>query len=418
MGEIYSLHTFIFPFLWSGKADHKENLDSFISYFENNPYWTDTNWTDSSFISEAEEENWLTLYKEYQYFHPYVRKAIYGYEGGVVRNFRLEPAWEKKDAFYVIKKKEKEYKLHIKSIQLKIYNTEVALFIMQCENDTYKSLEDVKNINDYGRRIYAPFIAKNNMITADILEVRLPGFKDSITENFEDLYKKYEEEKKANILLVKPIGMIRNLLGFGDNKIFVGTPQKTDDQFYIYPAMDDRMFVMCAVSDKKAANKMKYAVTYPTVMMESSTPIQDESGQLSHLYELFLTQYFQMLCLCLAQRASLIRFNRAAEECSVKLERNRFKRKTIAELLDIQERFVRFQSQLCFEEVTSQERGIEIFGMMKSALSIDKELEATKDLIGNLYGMTNTALGYRASIIGAAAAPALILAALVIGVML
>lgn len=402
MKEIYSIHTFIFPFLWNGKDDHKENLTSFLSYFEDSKYWTDINWTDSNSFSKAEGKDSLTLYKEHQYFHPYVRKSIYGYEGGAVRSFRLESAWKEPDAFYVIRKAEKEYKLHIRSVQLKIYNTEAALFIIQCENDAYRSQEDVKNINDYGSQMYAPFVAEDDTRTADSLELRLPGI-GSI-----------KEERNADLSSVKPGSMIQELLSYGDGfrlQARVGALQ-------IYPAMDDRMFVMCAVSDKKAANKMKYAVTYSAVMMESSVPIQDESGQLSHLYELFLTQYFQMLCLCLAQRASLIRFNRAAEECSVKLERNRFKRKTIAELLDIQERFVRFQSQLCFEEVTSQERGIEIFGMMKSAFSIDKELAVAKDLIGNLYGMTNTALGYRASVIGAAAAPALILAALVIGVML
>jgi hypothetical protein len=136
-----------------------------------------------------------------------------------------------------------------------------------------------------------------------------------------------------------------------------------------------------------------YTVTYQAMVMLSTASEDD------FLYENFRTQYFQMACLCLAERASIIRFNQMVEACSVKIEQKGMKSKLVKDLMDIQERFASFQGQLCFEEVTSQEQGIELFGMMKSAMFIDRELGTIKELIGNMYEIANTSSGYTVNMI-------------------
>ena len=79
--EAYSYHTFILPFIWEGKGKHQSDLKSFLNVFEKNPNWVNTDSSEGSGIEDnpgiKSMTDALTYYKEYQYFHPYVRKAIY-----------------------------------------------------------------------------------------------------------------------------------------------------------------------------------------------------------------------------------------------------------------------------------------------------------------------------------------------------
>jgi hypothetical protein len=64
-----------------------------------------------------------------------------------------------------------------------------------------------------------------------------------------------------------------------------------------------------------------------------------------------------------------------------------------SELTDIQNRFLSFQGQLCFDEISSEEQAIELYGMMKKQLFIDEELSVTKERISALYEAANTSSG-------------------------
>jgi Mg2+ and Co2+ transporter CorA len=510
--HVYSYHTFIFPFIWNADENPKKNYDKFVNCFEKNKkYWADENWKDSVTFPDDMKEYKNVFYKEYQYFHPYVRKSIYGYDGNIVRNFRFKPANEKKTE-YIIKKGTEEYTLDIASIQLKIYNTGVALFIMQCKNtkkcadkcvnhnecnDREKCINDnctlkaVKSINDYGRRIFAPFILKDHSSTADSLEIKIDGNECTKT----DFTKFYENAEKDGNQIPMPgvaekkdsedtsCNLIRGILGYKNEDVkFVTTQGKKlgDGEIYIYPATDDRMFVLCAVNDSEQADEMRkmitveeplgdeackrkcenlqkslyelayvdtdgsctcqdagmrekyvdkclyrrwigydsiYTVTYQAVVMLSSAYVRDarkaakdekqdsnhnaldENGfkiytdEMNYLYENFLTEYFQMLCLCLAQRASIIKFNQMVENYSSRVACEGNTATLKSELTDIQNRFLAFQGQLCFDEISSEEQAIELYGMMKERLFIDEELSVTKERVSALYEAANTSSG-------------------------
>jgi hypothetical protein len=550
--DVYSYHTFIFPFMWKMNDDKKKNdkkkndkkkneYDEFVKYFEENKYWDDTNWKDSTTIPDSMQYELLTLYKEYQFFFPYVRKSLYGYDGGIVRNFSFKPVQNSTNATYTIIKtkegKEFRYDLDITSIQLKIYKTGVALFIMQCKYDkkvqtkkydedkniwieqeeyTVSHFEAVKNINDYGRRIFAPFISTvskeklkakiqkengnkeksddelekicenrmpieriSNAITADKLSINIDFKDDEANANAEandkanaevkkihteiDFAKFYENANKPerckDISLTSDSYESRNLitgiLGYrdkGDEEYYTFDTKPSKDKIYIYPAMDDRMFVMSAVSDASQVSRMTappksfgksteylfmedetmqkslyelayvdnaggctcqdtemrkeylekcvykrwigygsiYTVTYQGVNMLTTVDPKDDDIR---LFESFLTEYFQILCLCLAQRASIIKFNNRVEECSGEMATTGTNSELTRELIKIQEEFVSFQGQLCFDEISSEEQPIELYAMMKKALFIEEELATVQNRISALYETANTSSG-------------------------
>ena len=69
-------------------------------------------------------------------------------------------------------------------------------------------------------------------------------------------------------------------------------------------------------------------------------------------------------------------------------------RKALNKILDLQERFIAFQNQLCFAEVTPQEQGIEMFDMLKEAMKVESEINDLKEQINSLYEVANTMVGY------------------------
>ena len=115
-----------------------------------------------------------------------------------------------------------------------------------------------------------------------------------------------------------------------------------------------------------------------------------------HVIESFLTQYIQMCCLVLTQRATLIHFQREGASLSSHIEEQgkSLDKKTITKLMNLQERFVAFQSQLSFNEVTPQEQGIEIYDLLRKFMFIDEETEALNARLDILEDASDTNLDF------------------------
>lgn len=465
MDTVYSYHTFTLPFTWRGTGTAKQNYERFLKCFTNNPNWEwqtrDNAYTfdEKEFFRDADEA--LLFYKEYQYFHPYVRSAIYGFDKEIVDNFNFIPAKDKKGEYHIYKG-DKHYKLIINGVKLRIFNTGVALFVLEAENhgidgdgNPQDTVEAVKNINDYGRRITLPYINKYSSISADKLEVKFTNI-----EPFVDDYKTFIEnsvgsieEIKQNVSLTHMCDFIKHILGYGTagKYVFTSKAAKEDREFYVYPALDDRMHVSCIVSDKKAVREINanyekdinaeknlyelvfvdphgnctcqnhemrqeylkkaiysrwidydsiYAITNQALIM-LTTANYETAG---YLLDSFLTQYVQMVQLCLVQRASIIKYKREAASIASRIQGygRKISKRTIASIMDLQERYIAFQGQLCFEEVSPQEQGIEMYGMMKEALYIENENAKLKELIDSLYEAANTSLSVEVNVVAVA----------------
>ena len=437
MSKVYSYHTFIYPFSW---RDNGHN--GFREFIRNSESWESTNMPkEDDFNSVKFDDNSakLLFYKEYQYFTPYARKAIYGFEDGIVENyeFRQDDVHEK--AYYYIKKGEKTYKLLINSIRLKIYNTDVALFVIEGENHgldaegkPQDTIEDIKNINDYGRRVSMPIMSGVN-ICADSLKIVFG--KEIIEDKFEDAFIEFPKIQNIdNLSLTHISDIITRVISFNTQYTITSNSTKKDSDCYIYPLMDDRMYVMCQVVDKKTFDDYKtrsnlgnvyeltyidpsgglscqddemckeliedaeyrrwvgygsmYFITNYSFIFLAATPPPD------YLIETFLTQYYQMTCLCIAQRASIMRFKYVAALEAKNIVGNS-KIDIVKDIMELQEKFVRFDTQLYFEEVSYEQQAIELYDLLKKATFIEKEKEALKNQINTLYEVNNTSLEYR-----------------------
>lgn len=482
MSDIYSYHTFIFPFIWEGRGKHRVPLSEILSIFDNNVNWVKTNMIDEHHIAsnpqfegmdDVNRKNAeLLFYKEYQYFHPYARKAIYGFEKDIVTNYTFRPDMIRNKAHYYIDKCDGEswrrYDLLLNAIKLSIYNTGVALFILECENHGEGSIIDekgaeiaklpqnnldaVKVINDYGRRVALPFIPTADgyfSLTADRLILKIEGM-DEIVSDFRGFAEKVSTMSSISdeISLTHFCDFIKEILHFGSEIEFSSKLTKDKNTYYIYPALDDRMFVACYIQDSGAIEPFMrrredgtlccldsdeyskslheliavdppgYCCTMDPLLRKAYlqehmynrwldygtlTTITNQAlinltttDADSYLADNFLTQYIPMCCLCLVQRASIINFQRQTSEISARVEERgrQIKLSTVSDIMKLQERFVAFQNQLSFTEVTPQDQGIEMYNKLMECCFIEKEISSLKDQLQSLCDAANTSLDY------------------------
>ena len=437
--NVYSYHTFIYPFSWKNIKKTGEDFREFIG---KSGVWEKTNIEEEDDISSTNScykgKELLTLYKEYQYFNPFTRKAIYGFDEGIVENYSF--CWDKKideKAHYIIEKAGKIYDLLVNAIRLKIYNTGVALFVIEADNyDASSTIEDVKNINDYGRRVSMPILSGPNLC-ADKIILDLKDREVSIVENFSKaMINDPEAVSNDDVCLTHLCDIIKEILVYGSDKVISSRASRKDADYYIYPLLDDRMFVICSVTDEKTFDDYKngtnYKNIYELIYIDHSDGLSCHDEKMtkklveeaeyrrwigkgsmyfvtnySFLYlaktsppdfliETFLTQYYQMACLCIAQRASIMKLKIKATELSkslVNTKENKYE-KIVKHIMQLQDEFARFDTQLCFDEVSSEQQAIEIFNMLKKATYIEKEKTTLKEQISSLYDTSNTSLGY------------------------
>ncbi|MBQ2724489.1 MAG: hypothetical protein IJF78_02160 [Clostridia bacterium] len=479
MSDIYSYHTFLFPFVWEGRGKHSVPLAKFLELFENNVNWENVDMPDEHHITPNPQilnmDDALLFYKEYQYFHPYARKALYGFAEDIVTNYSFRPKDIRNLAHYYItrtdEKGSRKYCLLVNAIKLKIYNTGVAIFILECENHgvgetldpesgkvtgklDQRTLSAVKEINDYGRRVALPYLPTPpyySSLTADSLTLDI----DSVG-TFQSDFRKFAKEMNSletferTLSLTHFCDFIKKILQFGRDDIRF-TSKLTDidkNTYYIYPALDDRMFVVCYVMDSAEIAKFTkrkddgelVCLTDDTLSKSLHELIaidppgncctQDmnlrksylethmynrwiDYGTLttytnqslinltttdcpSYLTDSFLTQYVQLCCLVLVQRASIINFQRQTSAISAHVEERgrQIKLSTVSEVMKLQERFVAFQNQLSFTEVSPQDQGIEIYDKLMEFCFIEKELDSLKNQLDCLCNAANTSLDY------------------------
>lgn len=468
MSEVYSYHTFILPFIWNVEGISSRDINTFPKCFDRNPNWISTNLSEAHRIEDngniISDEDARLLYAEYQYFNPAARNAVYGFDSGIVRNYCFNPKLVRNKGRYIIEKKGVKYVLSVNALRLKIYNTGVALFIMECENIAspefayQNNMTAVKNINDYGRRISLPFIPDDpdHSICADTLTLEIDGL-GSFTEDSRAFIKntKTKNDIFGRVSLTHMCDFIKKILEFGGDYTFSSNYKRSSEdknKFYIYPALDDRMFSFCVVCDsvatkhytkpngdggyafetdetlskdlyelafvdpagscscrdKKMRNELLSKHVYRRWLSEGTLYTAVNHGFVAvsdfpPVYNAALTQYLQICCLALAQRSSIINFQREATALSRTIEKQGKTIRTalITRILDLQERFIAFQNQLCFTEISSQEQAIDLYKLINEAFFIDKESEALATHLESLYNAANTSIDFSLNKYGA-----------------
>ena len=485
--DAYSYHTFALPFFWEGMS-----YEQLVKLFETHKVWynTDTD-NDNSYpaskssgeatlewfcpkVYGTEKEREMLFYKIHQYFYPQVRDVIFGNGKSVVSNYTFSPLSirNNKESYYKIVKESYNYLLRIDAIRLKIYNTGVAILIFECENPGVNeagapqtSMDDIKRINEWGRRIVFPFIPDSEdgfSLCADRLEVCIPDVSnDGFRIAFKEISSKMHGEDgktKVQANLNHVASFVKEILGCGMDQSF-SSGDARGKNIAIVPALDDRMFVGCIVRDTATTHKwfpknnpllyktdksisediyeymfvdipkdcscqsddmrqellekhlyrrwINYGTMY-AVEAQSLVALHDNEPYLDHLTETFLYIYMQIAYLCLMQKASLIRFQKEATDLSEEIRKKSRKHREAAKLMSLQESLARFESQLCFVEISSEEQGIEMYDMFLDHFGIKRQLENVKSQVDYLHNATDTYLdltfnkiGYIFAILGA-----------------
>lgn len=413
----YSYHTFYFPFVWNSKK--MKTMQQYIHCLKQQNKWEDIS------VHSFEEADPLKVadYQTLQFFTLAARKSLFGWDENFVRCFQYVGAH---NATYFIEKTEeindnktitRTYKLTLDGIKLKIYNTGIGVLTFEVENYTYCSLEDVKRINEYGRRIFAPYFGSKGICgcCADQLGIIING------ETIKTPVSRLQPQTESQCIP----DFIRYILP--DTKII--------------PAIDDRMFVACVVVDvdvfrqhmvyQRDADVAKslYEFCYidlpnscscPTEAMRSElldrsiykrwieyTDNQKAAGSIyaaTHhsmvcltattdpLYP-FLTIYTHMISVVLAQRAAIIAFDANVSATSKGFEKkfNMWNICRIKQLKKLQEKHIAFLNQHMNIEVTNQEQGIEIYRLLQQEMYIAEEREMLEKEVEFLSGIADTA---------------------------
>ena len=452
MSEIYSLHTFMFPFRWDKLhkgfkiSDIKENISfehrTDLSKIEDNF----GEWQRKKFIFTEDGTKLLhENYNEFTYFHEFVQKAIYDYDYPWKKDQEIVKYYEYKiekhlDNEYIISYMECDITvtltLKIDGISLHLFNTGVGILTYNLSNVNIKqkSFEHILKINEYGRRMYPQFCGKDGIKNAQGVflpkELQLKiNSRLKTTTSF-----KFYEEIPLKIKPSEPYQLpehIREL--FSEKFIFAMTENPLDEEkILITKVTDDRMFFLSWYGDefisRKIGNKFKtngdiednwmYAFIFGDKAIKNSIAnLKMNKKQLEkHTYRRWIewktiygisrdsfvcltdegdftkdnilvamqTMYYAISVLCLAQRASILKFTAEVANLAdlAKIENEK---DLVTNIKEVYKNYIEFVNKLYFREVTSQIQGIELYNQFQKLMNIEKEINNMDKEINELH---------------------------------
>lgn len=350
---IYSYHTFLYPFLWDNKGSvsiedfdkwfcpNKDDIDA-AGWHPDDIVYKDEN-TGETLLRDAQElvHHRAELHEEYrafQYFNEAARKALFRVDGNIVRNYALKfdkgsqkskyiyrlscytrrnPVSEDKDIIdYDPSEDIIDYDLIINAIRLKAFNTGVAILIFELmymipKSRKLQAHEDIRYINEYGRRLFPEFITDNRklFLCPDSIAILRAGEANPIIEdNYWKEFSSQRPEKYAKNPIYLP-KIVKKLLSWENKDLFINSDHEkvlNTSTLYIKPALDDRMFVCCCVIDSDYTSsfientnygcqnpKWKFMTNYDTGRELYAVTNIDADTDSSCQNRLMLNQYFE-----------------------------------------------------------------------------------------------------------------------------
>ncbi|MBQ3553774.1 MAG: hypothetical protein IJA08_03760 [Clostridia bacterium] len=479
--EPYSYHTFLFPFIWNnaGKTDFAE----FVTCLDPS-FWIEKK---GQAVEETQKQEFFEEYQAKQYFIPNARNLLYDSgASGVVHNYDFLPQGKpftiengNYDAEYIITKTEQNeddevavtesFRLAVNGIRLRIFNSGVAILKLETEyyGDKTRNGEDVSDqrpctddfckINEFGRRINLPFLGAKrttdgrfyHALVADCLELRFNhGEKPfSIREDYSCLLEKLDgfadvAAKQVSETFVSKT--IKRLIDYGQPKSRVSSKKEAaENAHFIYPIIDDRMFVCAMICDKELsdiiAQKQKnspeteYLIyeddtlskeIYRIGFVETDCTCQNREMRKSILKRCvygrwldygtidvithhslirittdvsfvrdavaypFLMQYVQMAEIALLQRATVLALIDCTDDIAAEI--------TVSggthvydKIFRLQAQYILAQNQIFLGHVTVQEQGIEEYEMLLSELYIPSTLAEFDAQIKDVYALSD-----------------------------
>lgn len=291
-----SSHIFMFPFKFGNdslkKDDNSNPRELFIKHM--NPILSDNDTTDNKFEWKSLVEDATEKYNQLKYFHEFTHPVLFEDERKIIQSFEIKTTLtykieinkkiiddeeytpnilngkkknkDKKDRFETI-----EIDLNIEKVTLDLYEHGVGIFSFHLDyypSNSVKSsdlLNNVLLINQYGRRMYPPFLdtefidfnSSSDATVTDTLngtKHRILAKSIKILINHSEIittdWKCYSKptDKKCS-LIPNHILYFLNLKQIEDTETCFSFNNINDtdknQNFTITPILDDRMFVMC-----------------------------------------------------------------------------------------------------------------------------------------------------------------------------
>lgn len=426
---MYSYHIFYFPFKWAKKDVAEGTMTQLTDFsqirFLNNGKWVrpavaesqenDGNKTDKNNVSLDAQ----VLYNEKNYYFRFVHDVLYdsgdGNDNLVMHFERKEP--QEKDVRYLIKVsgREKPYSLKVDAININLYKTGVGLMSFYLRNDDESQCDtrDILNINQYGRRILPPFWSEVNAEKRQELSeyLEISGLDTEISKEDFKSYTVDEPWTATSMLdsLLKDLTDNLTLTPVIDDRMFVMSLYKNDDMSRLSLRAAD---AYCNPSSPFSEFWYKYLFVdtgWPTCqndemmrdLLRSHTYLRwqkwnslygvsrysfvylTNSGVPSYLVDYFMTTYARMMEIALVQRASVLCFS---NEVTTLTKRGDWTLEKLSEHVDsLNEEYIRFINRMYFNELTSQDQGVELYGLIRQNLDIDSYVEELKDEIEKLH---------------------------------
>lgn len=426
---MYSYHIFYFPFKWAKKEVPEGTMTQLTDFsqirFLNNGKWVrpavaesqenDGNKTDKNNVSLDAQ----VLYNEKNYYFRFVHDVLYDSGDGndnLVMHFERKESQEK-DVRYLIKVsgREKPYSLKVDAININLYKTGVGLMSFYLRNDDESQCDtrDILNINQYGRRILPPFWSEVNAEKRQELSeyLEISGLDTEISKEDFKSYTVDEPWTATSMLdsLLKDLTDNLTLTPVIDDRMFVMSLYKNDDMSRLSLRAAD---AYCNPSSPFSEFWYKYLFVdtgWPTCqndemmrdLLRSHTYLRwqkwnslygvsrysfvylTNSDVPSYLVDYFMTTYARMMEIALVQRASVLCFS---NEVTTLTKRRNWTLEKLSEHVDsLNEEYIRFINRMYFNELTSQDQGVELYGLIRQNLDIDSYVEELKDEIEKLH---------------------------------
>ncbi len=405
----YSFHTFMFPFRWKINGLDNRPFSEQVN-LENIRYALPSNWERMSKPIAEEEKD--CLYNERNYFYEFVHPALYddGSTNTLVRHYeRCEPKHGDVTYHIVCGRDHDEYILDVQYINLNIYATGVGILSIYLKNNRYTEIKDVLAINQYGRRVFPPFIADVNSRNEIAYSLSFEGLNGVYSEDFSQ----YSNKTSSNY----PAAFISKMVN------------EVTENIMMQPVIDDRMFVLCwykndewaklfdtdynmFISDNKDWYKFVfvdsmwglschndemrrglikkatyerwqelyslYGISRYSLVYLTNTGTEAEAP---FLFTNFETEYVRMAELVLMQRASVLRFSAEVTQIS-KLSGTKDFSNRVSSLY---REYIRFVNRFYFREISAQDQAIEIYQKLYDAMNLKEQVEKLDSEIEELH---------------------------------
>lgn len=382
-------------------------------------------------------------YNEFTYFHEFIQKAVFDYdypwkkEQEIIKyyEYSLDPNFTNEYSIEFIKNNTLQtLVLDLDGITLHFYSTGVGVLTYNLTNSKINQSDasSILKINEFGRRTYPQFMSSNG--TKAVKEKFLAN-KIVLTVNGKPITEDFScfDDQQSFLSPFEPYRLPEFITGLFKAKfIFRMTNTELDEEkILITKVTDDRMFfhswygnneISNLISEEykkegKISNDWYYAYLfgdkdYPTIankrmqlkqtelhsytrwiemgtvygMSRDSFVSVTDTGDFScNLLRVHMqTIYYTISVLCLAQKASILKFTAEVANLAdlAKVQQNK---QLVNNIKEVYKNYIEFINKLYFREITSQIQGIEIYNQFQTILNMDKEIDDLDNEISELH---------------------------------